>query len=178
MDKKQGNLIDLALQGHFGVIAHGCNCFHVMGAGIAKAVKETFPEAWAADKATKKGDRNKLGSLSSATIHLPEKSAESAKSVTVANLYTQLRWGPASPAAGETQESRYDAIRKALTGLRKLAAGRPTGLPRIGAGLAGGDWKIISEIIGEVFPEATVVELPAQPHKEQRPPGGQELSPA
>ena len=30
-----GNLITLALEGHFDVIVHGCNCFGVMGAGIA-----------------------------------------------------------------------------------------------------------------------------------------------
>ena len=31
----EGNLIDLALEGRFDLIAHGCNCHKIMGAGIA-----------------------------------------------------------------------------------------------------------------------------------------------
>jgi O-acetyl-ADP-ribose deacetylase (regulator of RNase III) len=59
------DLVKLALDGRFEVIIHGCNCQCVVGAGIAKAIKQTFPEAYNADKATAKGSRTKLGSLSS-----------------------------------------------------------------------------------------------------------------
>ena len=38
----QGNLITLALQGNFDVIAHGANCHSVMGAGLAPQMAETF----------------------------------------------------------------------------------------------------------------------------------------
>lgn len=38
----KGDLIKLALEGEFDVIAHGCNCFCTMGAGIAVAMKNTF----------------------------------------------------------------------------------------------------------------------------------------
>ena len=64
----RGDLIALAQDGHFDVIVHGCNCQCTMGAGIAKAIKEAFPEALEADKGTTKGDRNKLGTLSTASI--------------------------------------------------------------------------------------------------------------
>ena len=37
-----GNLITLALEGHFDVIVHGCNCFGVMGAGIAAQMQTHF----------------------------------------------------------------------------------------------------------------------------------------
>ena len=37
-----GDLIRLAKQGTFDVIAHGCNCFCTMGAGIAPQMAEAF----------------------------------------------------------------------------------------------------------------------------------------
>ena len=55
-----GDLISLALAGEFDVIVHGCNCFCVMGAGIAKQMFKTFPEALAVDRQTTKGDRAKF----------------------------------------------------------------------------------------------------------------------
>lgn len=55
------DLIQLAGNGQFDRIAHGCNCYCTMGAGIAKAVMEVFPSAFEADRATKREDRAKLG---------------------------------------------------------------------------------------------------------------------
>ena len=52
MKSIRGNLLALARSGRFDVIVHGCNCRHAMGAGIAKQIKDSFPEAWAADLAT------------------------------------------------------------------------------------------------------------------------------
>lgn len=57
MNVIKGDLIKLALDGRFDVIVHGCNCQCAMGAGIAKSIKETFPEAYKADLATTKGSR-------------------------------------------------------------------------------------------------------------------------
>ena len=45
----KGNLIDLAEQGEFDVIVHGCNCQNTMGSGIAKEIKERYPLAYRAD---------------------------------------------------------------------------------------------------------------------------------
>ena len=44
MDYKEmyGNLITEALFGKFDVIAHGCNCQDLQGAGIAKQMKKPF----------------------------------------------------------------------------------------------------------------------------------------
>ena len=52
MKTVRGDLLKLALDGHFDVIVHGCNCQCVMGAGIALSIKNAFPEAFAADLAT------------------------------------------------------------------------------------------------------------------------------
>jgi O-acetyl-ADP-ribose deacetylase (regulator of RNase III) len=39
-----GDLIQLALNGEFDVIIHGCNCQCVMGKGIALSVKKYSPK--------------------------------------------------------------------------------------------------------------------------------------
>ena len=46
----EGDLIQLAKNGKFNVIVHGCNCFNTMGAGIAKMIKDNFIGAWKADQ--------------------------------------------------------------------------------------------------------------------------------
>ena len=68
MKSIRGNLLALARSGRFDVIVHGCNCRHAMGAGIAKQIKDSFPEAWAADLATPagglaRGDWSKIAAI-------------------------------------------------------------------------------------------------------------------
>lgn len=68
MDTISGDLLNFALDGRFDVIAHGCNCQCAMGKGIALSIKQQFPEAYDADLRTPKGDRAKLGTISTAKI--------------------------------------------------------------------------------------------------------------
>jgi hypothetical protein len=39
-----GDLVKLAIAGNFDVIVHGCNCYHTMGAGIAKQIKKNYQQ--------------------------------------------------------------------------------------------------------------------------------------
>ena len=143
-----GNLIQLAKDGQFDLIAHGCNCFCTMGAGIAKAVKDVFPVAFQADEATKRGDRAKLGTCSSAEIALRT------SSLIVVNAYTQFDW------RGRGTKVDYAAVRSCMEWIKKQYPGKRIGLPRIGAGLAGGDWPTIAAIIQQelVGEDVTLVE--------------------
>ena len=132
MKEVHGDLIALALAGQFDAIIHGCNCFHTMGAGIAKQIAGTFPEALAADKATAHGDRSKLGTISIARVD------RGARRLAVVNAYTQFHW------KGRGRKADYDAI---AAGFAQVAATFPDariGYPLIGAGLAGGDWAEIA----------------------------------
>jgi O-acetyl-ADP-ribose deacetylase (regulator of RNase III) len=133
----EGDLIKLALAGSFDVIVHGANCQCTMGAGIAKAIKLEFPEAFEADLRTLKGDPSKLGTISSADV------VRSGRSLTIVNAYTQLNY------RGPKVRVDYDAIRSAMREVRKQFGERRIGYPRIGAGLGGGDWARISSIIDE-----------------------------
>ena len=51
-----GDLLRFALDGRFDVIVHGCNCQCARGKGIALSIKQQFPEAYAADLRTMRGD--------------------------------------------------------------------------------------------------------------------------
>ena len=133
----EGDLLRLALQGEFDVIVHGCNCQCTMGAGIAKGVKSLFPEAYEADLRTSKGAREKLGSISFATVR------RDGIEITVVNAYTQFHW------RGKGVLADYDAIRAAMRLVKAQFSGKRIGYPLIGAGLAKGDWNVIQSIIRE-----------------------------
>ncbi len=131
----KGDLIQLALSGKFDVIIHGCNCFCSMGAGIARQIRETFPQAYLTDLDTEPGDKNKLGKYSQASIQINE------KALTIINGYTQYHY------SGTTVLADYDAIKSLFYQIKLNFSGKKMGYPRIGAGLAGGDWNKISDII-------------------------------
>jgi len=132
MKKQTGDLIKLAQSGEFDVIIHGCNCFCTMGAGIALQIKKNYPKAYEEDCKTSKGDKGKLGSFT-----------YSEEGVVVVNAYTQYHWRGPQPRVD------YEAVRSVFKALKLKFSGKRFGYPLIGAGLAGGDWNIISNIIDE-----------------------------
>lgn len=136
MKHVKGDLIELFKQGEFDVIIHGCNCGCNMGDGIAKTIRDQFPEAFEADLATPKWSRGKLGTISFVATSLGD----------IVNAYTQYHWrgrGPNGPLC------EYDALASAFAEVRTKYGGKGLrfGIPAIGAGRAGGDWEVISEII-------------------------------
>jgi len=134
----KGDLIKMTLDGKFDVIIHGCNCFVVMGGGIAKQIKEAFPEAYAADCETVKGDKTKLGMNTYAKVG----------DVIIVNGYTQFTYQ-------RKVSVDYDAIRSVFEQIYFHFKGTTAriGYPLIGCGLAGGDWDIVSKIIDEELKE-------------------------
>lgn len=127
----QGNLLHLAEQGHFDVILHGCNCFNTMGAGIAKQIKQRYPSVALADAQGVRGDYDKLGTVEFVNVG----------KFLIGNAYTQYRYGG--------KQVDYNAIRSCFRQVSEIFKTARIGYPKIGAGLAGGDWKIISSIIDE-----------------------------
>lgn len=114
----------------FDAIVHGCNCFHLMGAGIAAQVRKHYPEAFDADLKTKNGGEEKLGNFSSATC--------SSTGLEIINAYTQYSPG---------RDVSYQAIEKAMQKINIAYAGKKIAVPMIGAGIAGGDWSLIKIIL-------------------------------
>jgi O-acetyl-ADP-ribose deacetylase (regulator of RNase III) len=128
-----------------GVLIHQANCHHSMASGIAKAVRERFPEAYAADTATVKGDLGKLGTFSAAAVERPGSALK-----WIVNLYSQYGYQD-----GDRRTS-YDAMFAGLIKVRDDGrfAGLDFAVPsRIGCGLAGGNWGVVQAILRAVFSE-------------------------
>lgn len=134
----KGDIIRLTLKGDFDVIVQGCNCFNTMGAGFAKQVKKVFAEAWQADQKTRKGDRTKLGTITYALIE------HQGREFYVINAYTQFNYG-----REKIQYVDYDAVRSCFKEIAKVFENKHIAYPKIGCGLAGGDWNVVSNIINE-----------------------------
>lgn len=49
LKRVEGDLVKMANMGKFDLILHGCNCRNTMGSGIAKQIKDKFPDAYEAD---------------------------------------------------------------------------------------------------------------------------------
>lgn len=125
--KTKGNLLDMAVNGDFDVIVHGCNCFNTMGSGIARQIKDRFNAAWKADYDTEPEDYNKLGNYTSAVI--PNKGGV----FVIVNAYTQYQFG------GGKDYFEYESFAVILKKLAYSYSDSRFGFPYIGMGLAGGD---------------------------------------
>lgn len=145
----RGDLLKMAKEGRFDIIIHGCNIYHTFGAGIAAQIKRQFPEAYEADLTSPYGDPVKMGMFTMSSC--PD------SGVTVVNLYTQKSFSKGEDVLD------YDALYKGLVQLKMILPylfGKDAriGIPQIGAGLARGDWSIISRYIEKVgFEDITCV---------------------
>jgi O-acetyl-ADP-ribose deacetylase (regulator of RNase III) len=148
MKTVKGDLLKLAKAGSFDIIVHGCKCFCTMGAGIAKEIAMNFPEAYQVDRKTVKGDRAKLGTCSVAKVQT------ASSNFTVINAYTQYDY------RGSGDKIDYGAVRSCMRWISDNYGYARIGLPKIGAGLGGGDWSKILAIIKEELGnrDVTVVE--------------------
>lgn len=129
------------------IAIHQCNCFHTMGAGIAKALATAFPEVLCADKKTTFGSKEKLGTYSFVQV---------TKNCAVYNLYSQYLYGVGS------NHTDYDSMYKGLKSI--VESNKPDSnvayiIPRyIGAGLSGGNHEIIlNGIIMPLFSDEDVI---------------------
>jgi O-acetyl-ADP-ribose deacetylase (regulator of RNase III) len=138
-----GNLITLAKDGEFDVIAHGCNCMCTMGAGLAPHMASAFGcDLFKLENTQYRGDINKLGQIDGVLVSR----ADMKRGVFVLNAYTQYKYGR-NHADGDAVPVDYDAITLCMRKINHNFKGMHIGLPMIGAGLAGGDWEKIKQII-------------------------------
>jgi len=134
-------------KGDEDVIVHGCNCFCTFGAGVAFQVLKHYPDAFEEDKKTLSGDRRKLGTFT--TVTSPH--AYYDKKVTIVNAYTQFDCG------SWEKPFDYSAFSQVLAHIVTRWPKERIAMPKIGAGLAGGDWDKITPIIDHAFGEREVV---------------------
>ena len=128
------------------VLVHQCNCWGTFGAGIARQIKEQYPEAYYSDQCTLRGDKTKLGTA--VFVHSQGK--------IIVNLYGQYDHGGYGRDGVYVD---YKALRRGLQAVHdacaKPSSQWPTwpkiGMPRIGCALAGGSWARVAKILDDVF---------------------------
>lgn len=142
MKQQTGNLLEVSR----GIIVHGCNAQGVMGSGVAAAIRSKWPGVFTTYRGayerrkTETGQTLELGRVIWHTISRDPK-------LTIANAITQEFYGRDPNVVYVS----YEAVAKAFDRIGEVAREHdlPVHYPLIGAGLANGDWNIISGIIAE-----------------------------
>jgi O-acetyl-ADP-ribose deacetylase (regulator of RNase III) len=141
-----GNIIDMAEDGTFDVVVHGCNCHTTMGSGIAREIRERYPEAFKADYHYGRSEDGvpaepvtKLGNYSEAAVY-----GNGRKLFTIINAYTQLDYNKLGEEFIDHFE--YESFHVILKKLETFGAVN-FGFPYIGMGLAGGNRERIIKMI-------------------------------
>ena len=139
MQYKKGDL----LKASESIIAHGCNCQGVMGAGVAKQIKNKYPKAYKKYKEYTP-DNGLIGKIQPVLI-----SNETLK--IVINCFSQVYYG------GRHKEFNYSKFKVIVKKIARYIYSFGGGggdnynvaIPRIGAGRGKGDWDIIESILKE-----------------------------
>lgn len=146
----QGNLVTYPLD----AFIHQANCFCIMGSGVAKSVRETYPEVYEADLITQKGDKSKLGTFSFAKTHDGKVGY---------NLYSQYDFGYDGKC-----RTNYEAMRQGLLRIKDHLVANflesnsclKVGIPcKMGCARGGGDWNKVLQIIKDVFEGSYFVDV-------------------
>lgn len=136
---KTGNLLEADEQ----IIVHQVNCQGVMGAGLAKAIRNKWPQVY--DKYRRV-----------CTEHAPDELLGKVLPVTVGdkiilNVFGQLNYG-------KGLQTSYEALEIALRKIECKYMFQKIAFPlNIGCGLAGGDWHTVSSMIDKIFGSNAVV---------------------
>jgi O-acetyl-ADP-ribose deacetylase (regulator of RNase III) len=121
------------------IIGHGVNCRNAFSSGVAGTVSRIYPKAKSMyhEKYDEEGWR--LGDVQF-VLQNDDKY--------VANCATQDSFGYSGYCNAD-----YGAIRTCMEKVKVFAhdKGLRIAIPKIGAGLAGGDWNIIEAILQEIF---------------------------
>lgn len=129
----KGNLLDAPQN----LIAHQVNCQGVMGSGVAKAIRDKYPNVYTAFV----GIKPVMGMV---------QIVEVAGDKEVCNIFAQRDYLPRG-----MRHTSYDALTKGFEFIKSVHKG-DIALPKIGCGLGGGDWKVVSAIIESVFNDRDV----------------------
>jgi O-acetyl-ADP-ribose deacetylase (regulator of RNase III) len=136
-----------------GVIAHGCNCKGVMGAGVALAIRHTWPKAYSqyVNLCRQYDDPSEL--LGMAQI-VQVGDHEGFDNLYVANCFTQEDCGSDGKVYADIK-----AITEALGNVIAFAETKnlPLYLPKIGSGLGGLNWgKDVEPILKELAKDSDI----------------------
>lgn len=148
-----GDLIQDFKDQKYDVLVHGCNTFGNFGAGIAKTIKEEFPQAYEADLKAFKNKTNHLGTFSL---------SKTMQGQMIVNMYTQdtVGWNKLHNCPPIDYTAIYRGFLKLndliLTVNKTIPYKAKICIPAIGAGLAKGDLEIIKSLINLATPDLDI----------------------
>lgn len=123
------------------IIVHGCNAQGRMGAGVAKAIRAKYPKAY----------REYIRAHQTNGLELGQVICVDCGDKLIINAITQEHYGRAP-----IRYVSYTAVRKCMVRVNHFFDApcyahytKQVAMPKIGAGLAGGDWDVIAQIIEE-----------------------------
>lgn len=132
------------------VIGHGCNTHGVMGAGVAKIVREKFPAVYDRYRLFYESGTLRPGSAHAELTVWPN----SVRGVWVFNLMTQDLPGPHARVEWIAQSLQTTLQNTYEMGAPKIA------LPRLGCGIGGLDWdtqvRPVFEVMAMAFPSVDI----------------------
>ena len=139
----EGNILDVK----DGFICHQVNCRGKMGAGIALQIRRRWPQVYDDYISAHRKGLLFLGNVTTTQV---------GQNLFVANLCGQDRYGR------DKQYTNYEALAVCFNLLiaAQIPIKRQIYLPyKMGCVNAGGDWKIVADMIEHYLPNATVVKL-------------------
>lgn len=114
-------------------IVHGCNSLGVMGSGVAKAIRDKYPQAYR--------DYNDVYNSNGLELGDAVFSVQDDGKIIV-NAITQKNFGRSSNKVYVSYWAIAEVFRKIESfDIKEIA------MPKIGSGLAGGNWDTIEQII-------------------------------
>lgn len=130
-----------------GIICHQVNCKGVMGAGLAKSLRSKYPVCFESYSKYCKAGQFKLGMVQFCKVN---------SNLFICNLAGQQGYGT------QSRQTDYDALMTCLVKLyaKSVELNLIPYLPfKLGCGLAGGDWNVVSKLIETHCPNAVIVQL-------------------
>lgn len=153
---RKGDVVEAFKNGEIDVLVHGVNCQGKMNSGIAKQIRTEFPEVFEEylryvnfnvhyhrDYGEQPNYTEILGDIDAVRIGKTFQF--------IVNAFTQDNYG-----YGGERYCSYDAIDKVMKEISKYDSSAIIAMPKIGAGLGGGDWKVIEAIINSHFQDRDV----------------------
>lgn len=147
------------LQSNLPLIAHQTNCLGVMGAGIAKAIKNKWSIVY-----TQYVDKCRHYNYSKDLLGKCQVCVTEDEPIKfVANLFGEYSFTE-SVAPFENRHTDYDALKKSLLHLKAICENTEVtkiGIPyKLGCGLAGGDWdEVVYPMLQELFANDSTITL-------------------
>lgn len=142
----EGNI----LNANDDLICHQVNCKGVMGAGLAKQIRNKYPIVF---EKYRKLCNSQEGKLLGATQYI-----ETSDGKVIVNMFAQDGYGR------DRRHTDYEALEQCLNSIKYTVSDNNTALNgktvafpyQIGCGLAGGNWSIVYNMISDIFQDSHV----------------------